>query len=100
MYVLGRHQERIESLKFNITWQPSSKRNFKKLSRDVQKKITIKLDELTTNPRPVGCKKLAIRKNLFRIRIGDYRIIYSVYDTELIIMVLEVGHRQNLYRGV
>jgi mRNA interferase RelE/StbE len=87
-------------LKFNIKWQPSSKRNFKKLAIDVQKKITIKLDELITNPRPVGCKKLASKKNRFRIRIGDYRIIYSVYDTELIIMVLEVGHRQNFYRGV
>ena len=57
------------SLKFNITWQPSAKRNFKKLSRNVQKKITIKLDELTTNPRPVGCKKLASRKNIFILAV-------------------------------
>lgn len=100
MYPVGRYQKRIESVNFNITWQPSATRSFKKLEVSTQKKLSKKINELTTNPRPIGYIKLKGQKNQFRIRHGKYRIIYSVDNHELIIMVLEVGHRREVYRDV
>ncbi|NJR67091.1 MAG: type II toxin-antitoxin system RelE/ParE family toxin, partial [Leptolyngbyaceae cyanobacterium CRU_2_3] len=47
--------------------------------------------------RPLGCKKLKGRQNQYRVRSGDYRIIYSVEDTSLIVRVIKVGHRRDIY---
>jgi mRNA interferase RelE/StbE len=52
---------------------------------------------LADNPRPSGCKKLAGRDG-WRIRVGDYRILYEIQDRELIVLVLDIGHRKEIYR--
>ncbi|WP_394365405.1 type II toxin-antitoxin system RelE family toxin [Mucilaginibacter gotjawali] len=52
---------------------------------------------LEKNPRPPGCKKLTGRKS-WRIRVGDYRIIYNISDHLLQIMVIDIGHRKEIYR--
>jgi len=56
---------------------------------------TIKL--LAFDPRPIGCKKLKGREG-YRIRKGDYRIIYDIYETLLIVEVVAIGHRRDVYR--
>jgi mRNA-degrading endonuclease RelE of RelBE toxin-antitoxin system len=53
---------------------------------------------LAQNPRPAGVKKLTTIENHFRIRVGDYRIVYAVEDRFLVIFVIAAGHRKNIYQ--
>jgi len=57
-----------------------------------------KIKSLATQPRPLGSEKLAGRPNLYRVRQGNYRIIYSVDDQPRIVNVVKVGHRRDVYR--
>ena len=56
------------------------------------------IDALEANPRPFGYDKLAGRENEYRIRVGDYRIIYAIHDDVLVVLVIEVGPRDQVYR--
>jgi mRNA interferase RelE/StbE len=53
---------------------------------------------LAENPRPPGCKKLRGGENLWRIRVGDFRVIYEIHDDVLVIVVVSVGNRRDVYR--
>ncbi|MBM3701271.1 MAG: type II toxin-antitoxin system RelE/ParE family toxin [Actinobacteria bacterium] len=72
-----------------------------KLLRSLQQKDRIKIAEtiqrLSGNPRPVGCMKLK-DTNLYRIRIGDYRVIYKIEDELLLVLVIRIGHRKDIYK--
>lgn len=60
--------------------------------------MSLTIDELAVNPRPVGCKKLKGEKEyLWRVRVGDYRIIYKIEDVVKVIEIRKVGHRKNIY---
>ena len=61
------------------------------------KPILLAISDLSSNPRPKGCKKLKNRV-AYRIRVGDYRIIYEIYDDKLLIDVIHLGHRKEVYR--
>ena len=56
------------------------------------------IDGLSLNPRPLGCKKLQGRGDQWRIRRGDYRVIYEIEDAVLRVLVVEVGHRGGVYQ--
>lgn len=56
------------------------------------------IDGLQENARPFGCLKLAGEPDLYRIRVGQYRIIYQVNDQTLTVLVLSIGHRREIYR--
>ncbi|MEY2857269.1 MAG: hypothetical protein RLZZ74_1581 [Cyanobacteriota bacterium] len=76
------------------------RRAYKELAKLPQrdcKKVNIAINNLAINPRPSGCKKLKGRP-AWRIRVGDYRIIYEISDQKLIIVVVDVGHRRDIYR--
>jgi mRNA interferase RelE/StbE len=60
-------------------------------------RITKALQSLSTNPRPSGCKKLKGRDG-YRIRVGDYRIIYTIEDDVLKVYVIDIGYRREIYR--
>ena len=55
------------------------------------------MEGLATEPRPEGCTKLKARRDLYRVRVGDYRVIYEVRDEELLVVVVMVGHRREVY---
>jgi mRNA interferase RelE/StbE len=57
------------------------------------------MEALRENPRPTTVKKLAAEENLYRIRVGDYRVVYQIRDKELIVLVVKIGHRREIYRG-
>lgn len=63
-----------------------------------QVRIAKKIDLLADNPRPAGVRKLSGEGELYRIRVGDYRIIYEIHDKVLIVVVIRVAHRRNVYR--
>ena len=56
------------------------------------------IDILTENARPPGCVKLASEPDLYRIRVGDYRIVYQLRNQTLIVLVVSIGHRKDMYR--
>ncbi len=79
---------------------PAARRQLSKLTVDVQKRILKRLDRLEENPRPPGVEKLSGIESLYRIRIGDYRVIYRIEDQILLVLVLKVGDRKDVYRSL
>lgn len=67
------------------------------LDKPLRRKILAAIDTLSGDPRPAGCKKLADQQ-AWRIRVGDYRIIYEIHDQVLLIIVVDVGHRREICR--
>ena len=66
--------------------------------KHIANNITAKIDSLSQDPRPVGCKKLEGSEKEFRIRTGDYRIVYRIEDSHLIVEVIRIGHRSDVYK--
>ena len=66
--------------------------------RKDRQRIVSRIRSLTENPRPPGCEQLSGGADKYRIRHGHYRIIYSVDDTDLLVYVVKVGHRKDVYR--
>ncbi|MCC8368526.1 MAG: type II toxin-antitoxin system RelE/ParE family toxin [Rickettsia endosymbiont of Oxypoda opaca] len=85
------------SLEYKIELSPASQRQLKKLPKQLQQTIIQKLEDLKTTPLPVGIKKLFGIDNLYRLRIGDYRVIYQVVHKILLILVLKIGDRKEVY---
>ena len=84
---------------YRINYSPAAKRDLKRLPADVQDRVRDALDEIVDNPYE-HIKKLKTSSNssIFAYRIGNYRVIMSIHDFEMIILVLEVGDRKNVYR--
>jgi len=68
------------------------------MERSLAHRILSKIEELTTEPRPAGCRKLQGRSGLWRLRVGDYRVVYSVDDQQKLVDVVAVRHRREAYR--
>ena len=81
---------------FNLNFTKRAFKELEKIKEPNYSPIKQAIINLTENPRPQGCKKLKGRSG-YRIRVGDYRIIYEIYDLELIIDVIDLGHRKNIY---
>nr|WP_230967852.1 type II toxin-antitoxin system RelE/ParE family toxin [Nostoc sp. WHI] len=75
-------------------------KQLKKLSPELQERIQGRIDDLATEPRPNGVKKLKGKESAYRIRVGEYRIIYDIFDDILMVNVVEVGHRSKVYKDV
>ena len=83
---------------YSIELTSSAMRTMKKLTDDVRQRIADTIGALAGDPRPPGVRKLSGSDDVYRIRTGDYRILYQIVDTELRILVVEVGHRRDVYR--
>jgi len=83
---------------YSILLAPSAERQLKTLAGPIQKRIVKRLRTSAANPRPQGVKKLAGEDGVYRIREGDHRIIYTIRDEELIVLVVKIGARKEIYR--
>jgi len=83
--------------KYRIELAPAARRQFKKLPKDIKKKIAKAIDKLETDPYPDGVKKLTNEDDLYRVRVGDYRIVYHISNKELLILIVRVRHRKDVY---
>ena len=83
---------------YRIEFVRQAAKQFKSLSKQEQKRLKAKIDALVIEPRPNGVVKLSGTDNLYRIRVGSYRIIYNIQDNKLLILVVKVGHRRDVYR--
>ena len=84
-------------MNYTVDIKPAAQRNIRKLPQSLQIRITQRLKGLETEPRQ-GAKKLQGFENRYRVRLGDYRIIYEIYENILLVVVVDVGHRGNVYR--
>ena len=84
-------------MRYSIEITSSAQRQFKKFSEILQNHLTTKILTLEIQPRPVGVKKLQ-SFDYYRIRMADYRIIYSINDKSHTIKILDIGHRKDIYR--
>lgn len=83
---------------YTITFARSARKELERLDKKLGLRILDKIEALSAAPRPPGCKKLQGEESLWRIRIGDYRVIYSVDDKQKIVDVSAVRHRREIYR--
>jgi mRNA interferase RelE/StbE len=82
---------------YEIVVVPAADKAIAHLPRSVRARITERLVRLAEDPRPSGSVKLS-GVEAYRIRVGDYRIIYQIHDQQLIVLVIDVGHRREVYR--
>jgi mRNA interferase RelE/StbE len=84
--------------KYKVTFKKSVAKDLRNIAnRDVQR-ILAQIDLLADNPRSEGCLELS-NKQQYRVRVGLYRIIYEIQDTRLVVQVVKVGHRSNIYKA-
>jgi mRNA interferase RelE/StbE len=81
-----------------IEYRPAFARALRKLPVVVQKQVAPRIDALAFNPRPPGCEKMQGEEDQYRIRIGDYRVIYEIHDQVLVVLMVRIGHRREVYR--
>lgn len=82
---------------YKIILSTSAQKEIRKLQKPDVAKVVKAIGTLASNPRPSGCKKLVGSKNTYRIRIGDYRVLYFIEDTIRIVEVSGVKHRREAY---
>ena len=83
---------------YDITFARSARKELERLGEPMRSRAFRRIERLASDPRPTGCRKLEGADDLWRIRIGDYRIIYSIDDTRHIVDVSAIRHRSDAYR--
>ncbi|MGH2403950.1 MAG: type II toxin-antitoxin system RelE family toxin [bacterium] len=83
---------------YRLEVKRSAEKELRALSQELIDRIWTRIRALTTNPRPRGAKKLAGDVPGYRLRVGDYRILYEIDDTERLVSVRQVRHRRDAYR--
>ncbi len=83
---------------YRVIIKPSAEKVMRNLHKKVLRTIARKIDLLAGEPRPHGAVKLRGLDDLYRIRVQDYRIVYQIRDQELLILVIRIGHRKDVYR--
>ena len=84
-------------MQYHLEFLPIAAKQLRKLPPNIQQQLAEVIEELKINPYPVGCKKLTGIAG-WRIRSGNYRVIYKTQDNLLLIVVLSLGHRKDIYR--
>ena len=83
---------------YRITFARSARKELYQLSADFTERVLQRIELLSENPRPAGVTKLKGQRNLWRLRVGDYRVIYSIDDTARTVDVSIIRHRRDVYR--
>jgi mRNA interferase RelE/StbE len=84
--------------RYRVVFLPSARRQAKKLPQDVRDTLRPYIRALSRDPRPPGVLKMEGEENLYRIRVGDYRIIYRIEEDVLLVLVVAIGDRKDVYR--
>jgi mRNA interferase RelE/StbE len=84
---------------YDVFISPAARRDLKRIRGPIRRRIAEAIDGLAEEPRSSGHTKLVDEDHLYRIRVGDYRIVYQIEDDRLVVLVVRVGHRKDIYRG-
>jgi len=82
---------------YQVEFSKKASKELRKIDSRYVPRIYEVAESLSSEPRPVGCKKLSGSEHTYRIRVGDYRIIYDIEDDKLVILVIRIRHRQSAY---
>jgi mRNA interferase RelE/StbE len=85
---------------YRIEFRASALKALRKLPRAAQVALGVRIDKLAADPRPHGAIKLVGKHDMYRVRVGNYRIVYSIEDDRLMVYVLDVGDRKDVYEGL
>jgi mRNA interferase RelE/StbE len=85
-------------LPYRVLFYPAAERQLAKLSAGPRQRVLDRVARLAADPRPRGSVKLAGALELHRVRVGDYRVIYEIRDDEVLVLVVAIGHRREVYR--
>ncbi len=84
---------------YSVFIKPSAAKEIEAVGqKDDRQRIVTRIRSLARDPRPFGSEKLSGKGDLYRLRVGRYRVVYSVGDAELVVVIVRVGHRKNVYR--
>jgi len=83
---------------YTVDLASSARRELHKLPSDGQRRVISRLERLAPNPRPHGATKLSGTTDTYRIRVGDYRVVYEVHDDRLLVMVIRIRRREHAYQ--
>ena len=83
---------------FNLQWRTSTKKDLRKIPRDMVPRILAEVEKLTDEPLPHGSEKLTGSERTYRIRVGDYRVVYELLRDAKIVEIQRVRHRKDVYR--
>jgi mRNA interferase RelE/StbE len=83
---------------FSIQFTSRARRGLDGLDRAAQQCLRTHIDRLAANPIPAGAKKLHGNEPYYRIRVGDYRVVYQIEGKRLVVIVVKIGHRKDVYR--
>ncbi len=86
--------------RYKISFHSKAVKEFDRLEDNVRRRIASRIEALAENPRPVDSVKLSGYKDYYRIRVGDYRIVYSIQDNKLIVLIIRIGARRDIYRNL
>ncbi len=81
---------------YKLEFANSVRKDFKNIQKKDAERILARIDSLTEDPRPAGCVKLT-GEEIYRIRVGSYRVLYKIEDAILLIVIIKIGHRRDVY---
>ncbi len=87
-------------MQYDVRIMPSAQRALLRLDVQTQERLLSAIDRLAEDPRPLGCRKLTGVKDIYRIRVGRYRRVYRIRDEVLAVLVIDIGHRRDVYRRI
>jgi len=87
-------------VQYSVSYEATARKELGKLDRQVARRVARAITALGANPRPAACRRLVGYDELWRIRVGAYRVIYTIKDTELIVLALRIAHRNEVYRKI
>jgi len=93
----GQKRARMVAGRYSLIIRPKAIRTLKGLEKIIRPRIEAALLLLAENPRPPAAVKLK-NSDFYRVRVGDYRILYQIHDDELIILIIDLGHRREIYK--
>lgn len=85
---------------FSVEYDPKALKELSKLDKPVARHLVRAIDALGADPRPSGARPLVGYPDLWRIRVGDYRVVYTIRDAQLVVLALRIAHRSNVYRNL
>ncbi len=85
-------------MSYSVSFAPSAARTLRKLDGQAQRRVQAAIELLTIDPRPPKATQLVGGSGAWRVQTGDYRIVYEIHDQQLVVLVLALGHRRDVYR--
>lgn len=86
---------------YRVDLAPAARRQLRKLEKQTARRVIIVLANLQADPRPPGCRAMVGQPNRWRVRVagaGDYRVVYEIHDQQLLVLIITIAHRREVYR--